>query len=174
MSDNTLLSKSIFTFKLAQKILLYEDDGDEQILNVVGYHLQQAAELFLKHFLETESTGFPFTHNITTLIDLVIDRELSIKLTEKFKLSAGLLTEWEASTRYIKDYIASRRAILDVIAVLQELFLVNGFDCSIMDVTKSPLVQKVQEEQDDCDTAIESDTEECDPKIKTIDAFTKF
>ena len=70
MKDETLLDKALLNLTAAQSLLSVDTD-DDAMLNMVGYHLQQSAELFLKHFLETESTGFPFTYDITLLTDLV-------------------------------------------------------------------------------------------------------
>ena len=125
MKDETLLDKALLNLTVAQS-LLSVDTGDDAMLNMVWYHLQQSAELFLKHFLETESTGFPFTHDITLLTDLVIEANTSAKLTDDFKMMTASFTEWEAKTRYVKNYIASRRMILKAINILQEMYSENG------------------------------------------------
>lgn len=125
MKDETLLDKALLNLTVAQSLLSVDTD-DDAMLNMVGYHLQQSAELFLKHFLETESTGFPFTYDITLLTDLVIEANTSAKLTDDFKMMTASFTEWEAKTRYVKNYIASRRMILKAINILQEMYSENG------------------------------------------------
>ena len=125
MKDETLLDKALLNLTAAQSLLSVDTD-DDAMLNMVGYHLQQSAELFLKHFLETESTGFPFTYDITLLTDLVIEANTSAKLTDDFKMMTASFTEWEAKTRYVKNYIASRRMILKAINILQEMYSENG------------------------------------------------
>ena len=136
MSGETLLSKAAYNLESVQYNLKRLDNGDERVLNLAGYLLQQSAELFLKHFLETESTGYPYTHDIATLIDLVDEADTSAMLTMEFRLIAGSLTDWEAKTRYTKDYLASRNAILDALRIMQDMFAANGVACEIMDVSK--------------------------------------
>lgn len=135
MNDETLLDKAILNLTAAQS-LLKVDTGDDAMLNMVSYHLQQSAELFLKHFLETESTGFPFTHDVTLLTDLAIEAKTSAKLTDDFKMMTASFTEWEAKTRYVKNYIASRRMVLKAIDVLQKMYLANGLKVKVIDVNK--------------------------------------
>lgn len=125
MKGETLMDKAVRNLAVAKLLLEKLDDGDDGMLNMIGYHLQQAAELFLKHYLETESTGFPFTHDINILIDLVDESELSVKLDDSFRMIAGNLTEWEAKTRYVKEYLASRRAVLCAMEILQRIFDMN-------------------------------------------------
>lgn len=136
MNDETLLSRAVFNLEMAQYVLRKIDDGDERVLNTVGYNLQQSAELFLKHYLETESTGYPFPHDINLLIDLVEERGIEIQLPDDFKLVAGSLTEWEAKTRYVKNYVASRRAVLAAMSSIQNLFIENDITCNVIDVSK--------------------------------------
>ena len=122
----TLLDRAKFNLEMALFTLKKLDDGDERVLNVVGYQLQQAVELFLKHFLETESTGFPFSHDIDLLLDLVESANTSAVLTADIKKIAGTLTLWEAKTRYVKNYTASRRSIFMAVKAAEELFKANG------------------------------------------------
>lgn len=143
MNNETLLSRAQFNLEMAQYVLQKLDDGDERVLNTVGYNLQQSAELFLKHYLETESIGYPFSHDINLLIDLVEERGILIKLPESFKLIAGTLTEWEAKTRYVKNYVASRRAVLSAMQSIQDLFTVNGVPHTSVDISKYTL-QKIK------------------------------
>lgn len=131
----TLLDKALLNLKTAQMILTTMDNGDDRILNMVGYHLQQSAELFLKHYLETESTGYPFTHDITILTDLFDRADMSVNLSDEFRLITGSFTEWEAKTRYVKDYIASRRMILKALDILQKMYFNNGYNVDVIDVS---------------------------------------
>ena len=135
MSNETLLDKALLNLTAAQSLLKVDTD-DDAMINMVSYHLQQSAELFLKHFLETESTGFPFTRDITLLTDLVIDAKTSATLTDDFKMMTASFTEWEAKTRYVKNYIASRRMVLKAIDVLQKMYLENGLKINVIDVNR--------------------------------------
>lgn len=124
----TLLDRAKFNLEMAQYSLKKLNDGDERVLNVVGYQLQQAIELFIKHFLETESTGFPFSHDIDMLLDLLEEAETSVVLTEEIRALSGTFTLWEAKTRYVKDYLASKKSVLYALNAVEDLFLKNGMD----------------------------------------------
>lgn len=124
--DETLLDKAKFNLEMAKYTLKKLDDGDERVLNVAAYQLQQSAELFLKHFLEVESTGFPFTHDIDHLIDLNIEADTSAILTDDLKKISGTLTLWEAKTRYVKNYLASRTSVLMALQIVDDLFQKNS------------------------------------------------
>lgn len=123
--DETLLDRARFNLEMAQYTLKKLDDGDERVLNVAGYQIQQAVELFLKHFLEVESTGFPFTHDIDVLIDLNIASNTSAVLTDDIKKISGTLTLWEAKTRYVKNYLASKKSVLMALQIVEDLFQKN-------------------------------------------------
>lgn len=123
-----LLDRAAFNLEMAQYILKKLDDGDDRVLNVAGYQLQQAVELFIKHFLETESIGFPFSHDIDTLLDLLEDADTSARLTEDIKALAGTLTLWEVRTKYVKDYLASKRSVFRALDAVEDLFLLNGLN----------------------------------------------
>lgn len=54
-SANTLFDKAAANLRSAQ--ILYEHlEGDEEQLNMIGYHLQQAMEMVLKHWCQKAHT----------------------------------------------------------------------------------------------------------------------
>ncbi len=54
---------------MTSAVHLYRYKTDDAILlNIVGYHLQQAVELALKHCLEMEGKDYPKTHDINDLL----------------------------------------------------------------------------------------------------------
>ena len=59
MSGNrSLLDIAIMNFNVAGE--LHQKKTDDPIrLNIIGYHLQQATELALKHLLEMEGKNYP-------------------------------------------------------------------------------------------------------------------
>lgn len=135
----TLLDRAQFNLEMAQFTLKKLDDGDDRVLNVVGYQLQQAVELFIKHFLETESTGYPFSHDIDLLLDLLENAETSAVLTKDVREMAGTFTLWEAKTRYVKDYLASRKSVFMAIEVVEELFMANNCSVNKVEITNDAL-----------------------------------
>lgn len=107
MSDNrSLLDIAVMNFNVACE--LHQNKTDDPIrLNIIGYHLQQAAELALKHILEMEGKNYPRTHDIGDLIGLLNYPEA---LSDMELLSAKI-TEMEAKTRYDKDFSANIRIV---------------------------------------------------------------
>ena len=69
MKDDTLLDLAKSNLSSAKLLYRFKDD-DEIRLNTVGYLLQQAIELALKHHLETSGVEYPKTHDIDSLLAL--------------------------------------------------------------------------------------------------------
>lgn len=104
--SETLLDMANTQYRIAK--VLYKSIGeDEAFINAIGYHLQQSAELAIKHLLETSAVKYPKTHDIGELLGMLPDNFDTSLLTP----ISGLLTSWEAKTRYIKDYRLSVRQI---------------------------------------------------------------
>lgn len=98
MKDDTLLD--IAKSNLASAKLLYQYKTDDEIrLNTVGYLLQQAIELALKHHLEMNGIDYPRTHDIDSLLALCEDGEF-----KELEPWAETITAMESKTRYIKNY----------------------------------------------------------------------
>lgn len=64
---------------------------------IVGFHAQQAAEKGLKAALASAGKDFPFTHNITTLMQLCEDAGLTLPET---LTTVDLLTPYSVAGRY--------------------------------------------------------------------------
>jgi HEPN domain-containing protein len=63
---------------------------------LVAYHAQQCAEKYLKAYLVCQGVDFPYTHNISTLLELCIDYAVwptSLREAEE-------LTDYAITTRY--------------------------------------------------------------------------
>lgn len=96
---------------------LYRHKTDDAILlNIVGYHLQQAVELALKHCLEMEGKTYPKTHDINDLLA----HFSAAAHWETLELLAPKITELEARTRYDKDFSANVKVIERVFVVARE------------------------------------------------------
>ncbi len=68
----------------------------ERPLRLIAYHAQQCAEKCLKAYLVCHHTDFPYTHNISTLLELCTDYpEWSLSLRE-----AEELTDYAVTARY--------------------------------------------------------------------------
>lgn len=102
-SAQTLYDKAAANYKTAE-ILLEHAPSDEEQLNAVGYHLQQAIELTLKYLLEQDGVEYPKTHDIDQLIRLGNEHEVDMHLSEYIDEHAEMFSQWEAKSRYIIGY----------------------------------------------------------------------
>ena len=106
------MNKSDYQKKLCLILLsaisreLPNDDG---LINNVGYNLQQAIELGVKHVLETNGIQYPFTHDIDDLTNILPDdcKEMFADIHQ----NAGNITKLEAKTRYTKGYRAALETV---------------------------------------------------------------
>lgn len=95
--------------KVVQWVRLADDDllVAEQILlfatrrpfRLAAYHAQQCAEKYLKAFLVARRVDFPFTHNVSTLLELAASQESSLLILEDVEC----LTAYATSARYPAD-----------------------------------------------------------------------
>lgn len=117
MSNNyeTLLDKAIQNLNCAEIIYSSELIHDEAYLNYVGYHLQQAVELSLKHMLEMNGVEAIRTHEIEQIIQLAKERNVDLMLTKFIYERAEMFTSWEAKTRYIKNYKLEHNKVAEAI-----------------------------------------------------------
>lgn len=95
--------------------------GDDFEINMVGYHLQQAVELALKHELEMNGISYPRTHSIDVLLNAIPAGVLTNDLYDRLYLAAGTLTVMESQTRYIKDYFLSIKQVELVKPLVEEV-----------------------------------------------------
>jgi len=72
---------------------------------LIAFHSQQCAEKYLKAFLVYHKIDFPYTHNITTLIDLCSE------IDEAFEelRDAEILTSYATANRYPSEYRKLRK-----------------------------------------------------------------
>ena len=66
--NDSLLNKAIRNFNIAKMIYSDGEMADEMYLNNVGYNLEQAVELAIKHVMELSGCQYPKTHDIEQLI----------------------------------------------------------------------------------------------------------
>ena len=67
---------------------------------IIAFHSQQCAEKYLKAFLLYNKVDFPYTHNITTLIDLCSEIDETL---EELR-DAEILTSYATANRYPSEY----------------------------------------------------------------------
>lgn len=128
----TLMDISKYNFDLAKRELA-RGALDEIELNGIAYHLQQAIELALKHYMEVNGIQFPYTHNINILIQIIENKNVDVKFPDMFEYFSPTFTEWEASARYIKDYSATRKSIELGMKLIEEFYTLNENGSSFED-----------------------------------------
>jgi HEPN domain-containing protein len=72
---------------------------------IIAFHSQQCAEKYLKAFLVFHDVNFPYTHNITTLIDLCSKIDNSFEKLRK----AEILTSYATANRYPGEFRKLRK-----------------------------------------------------------------
>lgn len=133
MDNETLLNIAERNYRSARKFAtLY--NGDEGELNIMGYLLQQSAELCIKHCMESAGIRYAHTHVIE---DLLEDCNDSCVYTEEFYDFAPAITRMESNTRYIKNYRLAARQIEKAFRLVKELLLSNGSIPQALEITST-------------------------------------
>jgi HEPN domain-containing protein len=107
MGEISLYSRALSDFN-AGRILLNHLDTDENIIDIVGYHLQQSVEKLLKFQIEMQGDVFPFTHDISVLMDFVDN------IPEWLREHSETLMKYGVKTRYSSLRIASKKIVLQL------------------------------------------------------------
>ena len=151
-AKETLYDRAKSNYKFACKNFEFKTD-DEFRLNLVGYLLQQAIELHLKHLLELNGIRYPKTHNIEELLYVLLEeveggREYFLPSDlNTLELFAGTITSWESKTRYIKNFFVEERQIKKGISLIGSILktygkLINKKE----DTDKEEVLQDIQTE----------------------------
>lgn len=125
----TLLDRAFRNYEAAK--YNYKNIGvDDFYLNLAGYLLQQSVELYLKHYLELRGVSYPFTHDISVLLNLLdknkVELPISTDVLDNLFDMAGTITLWESKTRYIKDFFLVQRQLDRAFRLLDNLFPIEN------------------------------------------------
>lgn len=121
MTASTYFEKAIANYKSAVIVFKIAFDDEEQ-LNIVGYHLQQALELAIKHILFTSGVSLPKTHDIDQLIVCAKDNDVDLFLSDELILKAPLISNWEVKTRYILGFKLEVQIVQGVLHEIEQYF----------------------------------------------------
>lgn len=125
LKDETLLDRAASNFRTALKN--YRDStGDERELNYVGYWLQQATELCIKHCLEMNGVRYSHSHSIEDLIDECDENGVGLQYTDEFYSFAPAISKWESKTRYIKNYVLAEKQVRLGFKLIRQFLIDNG------------------------------------------------
>lgn len=106
-----LFDKALTNFDCAKLIRNTIENENEEMINLVAYHLQQSVELSLKYTLEMNGVSYPNVHRIEDLIRLAKNNNVDLHINEYIKEHDALLSSWEANTRYIIGYLVELEKI---------------------------------------------------------------
>lgn len=109
-SATTLYGKAAANYKSA-KLLIENANGDEEQLNIAGYHLQQAVEQTIKYLLEQDGVEYPKTHDIEQLARIARESDVNLMLPEYIDDHAEMFSQWEAKARYIIGYAIEKKKL---------------------------------------------------------------
>jgi len=124
-----LLEKAQSNWEGAELMLCYRRSDDENRVNMAAYHLQQCAELMLKHFLEVGGIEYPKSHDIQYLLDVMQDNGiegLDADVLAALEGCADTITNMESKTRYMKNYAFSIKKVFLVRKVLLRALIDSG------------------------------------------------
>lgn len=116
----TLFDKALTNFDCAKIIRSSVKSEDEEMLNLVGYHLQQALELSLKYTLEMNGVEYPNTHRIEDLLRIARNNNVELYVNDYIKEHDALFTSWEANSRYIIGFLIEIERIDKAIPEIEE------------------------------------------------------
>jgi len=124
MSDvKNLFDKALTNFDCAKIIRASITDENEEMINLVGYHLQQSLELSIKYTLEINGIEYPSVHRIEDLIKIAKTNNVDLYINEYIKEHDALLTSWEANTIYIIGYLIELEKVDKAIKELEKYFV---------------------------------------------------
>lgn len=118
-----LFDKALTNFDCAKLIRNSIQSEDEEMIVMVGYHLQQAVELSVKFSLEMNGIEYPNVHRIEDLLKIAKVNNVDLHINEYIKEHDALLSSWEANTRYIIGYLAELEKIDKAINELEKYFI---------------------------------------------------
>lgn len=131
--EETLLEKARQNLQVA-KYIRRGMNTDDAYLNYVGYHLQQAVEMLIKHCLELNGVRYRENKSnfvrldISQLISLLKDSAKDAPIPEYIDEHSEMFTLWESKTRYILNYrLESRKVDAALEAVEQYYSLVEKY-----------------------------------------------
>jgi HEPN domain-containing protein len=115
----TLYDKAAANLSSARILFDYAGSDEEQ-LNIIGFHLQQAMELVLKYLLEQNGIEYPKTHDIDQLVRIGNEAQVDFRLPEYLEDHAEMLSQWEAKSRYVLGYAIEARKVERALQVVDD------------------------------------------------------
>ncbi len=87
-------------------------------MDAICFHIQQAAEKFLKALLTLYGVEYPFTHDVGELLLLCLQHAPAL---EKYKDTMPALTDFAVAARYDDSLLPDRSDAADDLATVESL-----------------------------------------------------
>ena len=100
----TLLDLAKNNINVCDIILSNRKSDDELIIDIVGFHIQQAVELTIKFLFEVNNVRYPEINDLAQLSYLSTENNINLYLTKYIDERLDVLTSWEAKAGYVADY----------------------------------------------------------------------
>lgn len=120
------------------KYLITSYDGDEYVLNMAGFHLQQAVEFIIKCILNNVGIKPPYTHNITVLLDLAAKNNAPLYITDYINAASGTISAWESSSRYDLNVLLKYREVRLGLDNIEKFMELNGCTLQLRPELQNP------------------------------------
>ncbi len=118
--NETYLDKAVQNYNAAASLYSSLACSDEMYLGIVGYHLQQSAELAMKYILDENGVDYPKTHDLNQLMIMADRNGVDLHITDYIYQNAALLTNWETNTRYVLNYMLEANRVKDALNGVKE------------------------------------------------------
>ena len=100
-------------------------NSDDAVVNFMAFHVQQAAELYVKHKLETMGLPYPKSHDISELLEQVPE-DVREGWWRTLYAVADTITKYESKTRCVKGYSLGRKRVLEMYTLVYNVY--SGVD----------------------------------------------
>ena len=102
---------------LAAKSLLTLADGDDVVMDICAYHLQQCAEKVAKYMILLQGDLYTNDHRSNMYLEDLNDNEVK----EIIEGISGNIDSWATTIRYSSSILSSKKAIIEVLAKCEKL-----------------------------------------------------
>lgn len=117
---SNLLSRSKMNLDMS-KVAWKKVSYDDVYLSGACYMLQQCIEMGLKYALEINGIGYPRTHNIGSLLEILQEHGISYDELSAFQYNRDTYTSWEATSRYNDSFIASAKLVEETFRICDKM-----------------------------------------------------
>lgn len=115
----TMLDKAYAQYQAAETLYKHLHE-DPEILNIIGFHLQQAVEMTIKFQLDMQGISYPKVHDIDQLIRTANLHDAKLILSDYVDEHSEMLSTWETKSRYYVGYFIEERKVICALTATNE------------------------------------------------------